>query len=63
MARSSHVKLNEKGYITVKVNTASRKGHVVENVEVLCNDPERTTVTLTIQAYVMEIIMPIFPGR
>ena len=61
MARSSQVKPNERGYITVKINTAGRKGRIIENVEVLCNDSQMATITLTIQAYVME--MDIFPLR
>jgi hypothetical protein len=61
MASSSHVKPSEKGTITVKVNTASRKGLIVENVEVISNDSLRTQITLTIQAYVMDVDMPLFP--
>lgn len=61
MASSSHVKPSEKGTITVKVNTAGRKGLIVENVEVISNDSLRTQITLTIQAYVMDVDMPLFP--
>ena len=61
MASSSRVKPNEKGTITVKVNTASRKGLIVENVEVISNDSLRTQITLTIRAYVMDVDMPLFP--
>jgi hypothetical protein len=60
MASSSHVKPNEKGIITVKVNTASRKGLIVENVEVVNNDSLQTQVTLTIRANVMDVNMPLF---
>jgi len=61
MASSSHVKPNQKGTITVKVNTAGRKGLIVENVEVFSNDSLRTQITLTIQAYVMDVDIPLFP--
>jgi hypothetical protein len=61
MASSSHVKPNEKGTIAVKVNTAGRKGLIVENVEVASNDSLRTQITLTIQAYVVDVDMPLFP--
>ena len=58
MASSSHVKPNEKGIITVKVNTLNRKGMIIENVEVISNDSARPQVTLTIRAYVSDIDMP-----
>jgi len=61
MASSSHIKPNEKGTVTVKVSTASRKGLIVENVEVASNDPLRTQMTLTIRAYVMDVDMPFSP--
>jgi hypothetical protein len=61
MASSSHVKPADKGAITVKVNTASRKGLIVENVEVMSNDPLRTQITLTIRAYVTDVDLPLFP--
>ena len=61
MASSSHVKPNEKGTITVKVNTANRKGLVIENVEVISNDSMRPQVTLTIRAYITDIDMPFLP--
>jgi hypothetical protein len=54
------VKPNEKGTITVKVNTANRKGLIVENVEVVSNDSLRAQITLTIQAYVVDVDMLLF---
>ncbi len=59
MASSSHVKPSDKGAIMVKVNTAGRKGLIVENVEVMSNDPLRTQITLTIRVYVMDVDMPL----
>jgi hypothetical protein len=61
MASSSHVKPNEKGTITVKINTASRRGLIVENVEVLSNDALQTQTTLTIRAYVTDVDLPLLP--
>jgi len=61
MASSSRVKPYGKGTISVKVDTANRKGLIVENVEVLSNDPVRPQVTLTIRAYVSDIDMPFLP--
>ena len=61
MASSSHVKPNEKGTITVKINTASRRGLIVENVEVLSNDALQAQTTLTIRAYVTDVDLPLFP--
>ena len=60
MAGPGHVKPKEKGTITVKVNTASREGLIVENVEVISNDSLRTQVTLTIRANVMDVNTPLF---
>jgi hypothetical protein len=60
MASSSHIRPNEKGTITVKVNTAGRKGLIVENVEVTSNDTLRPQITLTIRAFVIDIEMPLF---
>ncbi len=61
MASSSQIKPNEKGTITVKVNTADRKGLIVENAEVMTNDPRHPLVTLTIRAYVSDIDLPFSP--
>jgi hypothetical protein len=54
MAGSSRLKPGEKGRIAVKVNTAGRKGSIVESVEVTSNDSLRPQVTLTIKAFVTE---------
>ena len=61
MDRSIHVKPNEKGYITVKFNTASKSGLIVENVDVISNDGQRPEITLTIRANVWDVNMPFFP--
>ncbi len=61
MASSSHVNPKEKGYITVKVNTADRRGSIVENVEVISNDSVHPQITLTIQALVMDFEIPLAP--
>jgi len=61
MASSSHVNPNDKGYITIKVNTANRKGLIVENVEVRSNDAVRPQITLTIKAFVTDLEIPLFP--
>ena len=60
MAGPSHVKPKGKGKITMKVNTAGRKGLIAENVEVISSDSLRTQVTLTIRANVMDDNMPLF---
>lgn len=61
MASSSHVAPNEKGYITVKVNTANRRGLIVENVEVISNDAVRPQITLTIRALITDFGIPPVP--
>ncbi len=61
MASSSHIKPNEKGAISVKVNTAGRKGLITENVEVISNDSLRPQIALTIRALVMDVDKPLFP--
>jgi hypothetical protein len=54
MAGPSHLKPGENGHITLKVNTAGKKGPVVEYVEVESNDPLHPKVTLTIKAFVTD---------
>ncbi len=54
MAGSGRVKPNEKGAVTIKVNTAGRKGPVSESVEVVSNDVLRPQITLTIRAFVKD---------
>jgi Protein of unknown function (DUF1573) len=61
MAGSSHIKPNEKGTVTVKLNTSGRKGLIEENVEVISNDPLRPQITLTIKAFVTDTGVPLFP--
>lgn len=63
MARSGQVKPDDKGYITVKINTAGRKGQIVENVDVLCNAAPEVPLVLTIRAFVTEPLLPFFPGN
>jgi hypothetical protein len=55
------MKPDEKGTITLKVNTAGRKGLIIENVEVASNDSIRPQITLTIRAYVSDADMPFLP--
>lgn len=55
MTGSSHVKPKEKGAVVVKVNTSGKTGPLVENVEVMTNDPKRPEITLTIRALITEI--------
>ncbi|SPP99750.1 hypothetical protein NBG4_1110006 [Candidatus Sulfobium mesophilum] len=61
MASSSHVAPGEKGYITVKVNTANRRGVIVENVEVTTNDAVRPQITLTIRSVITDLEIPLAP--
>ncbi len=61
MASSSHVAPGEKGYITIKVSTAGRRGVITENVEVTSNDALRPQITLTIRAFVMDLEIPFVP--
>ena len=61
MASSSHVAPGEKGYITVKVNTANRRGVIVENVEVTTSDAVRPQITLTIRAVITDLEIPLAP--
>ena len=61
MDRSIHVKPNEKGYITLKVNTAGRTGLIIENAEVISNDVKRSEITLTIRANVWDVTLPLRP--
>ncbi len=61
MASSSHVAPGEKGYITIKVSTAGRRGVITENVEVTSNDALRPQITLTIRALITDFEMPLVP--
>jgi hypothetical protein len=61
MDSSIHVKPKERGSVAVKVNTAHRKGLIIENVEVISNDSKRSQITLTIKAYIMDIDIFLLP--
>ncbi len=50
MAGWGHLMPGEKGTITVRLDTGSRKGRVEETVEVKSNDPFRPKITLTLKA-------------
>ena len=58
MASSSHLKHGEKGTLTAKVSTLNKKGLTIETIEVLSNDPKRPKVILTLQATILENILP-----
>jgi hypothetical protein len=54
VASSSHLKAGEKGGITARISTLMKKGSITETVEVVCNDPKRPKVILTLQATILE---------
>jgi hypothetical protein len=56
MASSSHLKQNEKGRITVKIDTAQKKGMLIKTVDILSNDPHTPKATLTLKADVKEAV-------
>jgi hypothetical protein len=58
MASSSHLKEGEKGAITVRVPTAMKSGPIEETIEVVSNDPKRPKVILTLEAAVLENLLP-----
>jgi hypothetical protein len=58
IASSSHLKQREKGTIRAGVATFNKKGLMVETIEALNNDPERPNVILTLQATMLENILP-----
>ncbi len=58
MASSSHLKAGEKGAITARVSTAMKSGPIEETIEVLSNDPKRPKVILTLEAVVLENLLP-----
>jgi hypothetical protein len=58
MASSSHLKHGEKGTITARVPTAMKSGPIEETIEVLSNDPKRPKVVLTLEAVVLENLLP-----
>jgi hypothetical protein len=61
MASSSHLMPGEKSTITVKVDTLAKKGFTSETIEVISNDPKRSKVILTLQATILENILPPIP--
>jgi hypothetical protein len=58
VASSSHLRAGEKGKILGRVSTVSKKGLITETIEVVSNDPKRPTVSLTLQATILENILP-----
>ena len=59
VASSSHLKAGEKGGITARMSTLMKKGFIMEAIEVVCNDPKRPKVILTVQATILENILPL----
>jgi len=58
MASSSHLKQGEKGIISARVSTAMKSGPIEETIEIVSNDPKRPKVILTLEATVLETLMP-----
>jgi hypothetical protein len=54
MASSSHIKPNEEGRITVRVDTARRNGKLIKTADILSNDPQRPKVILTLKATIKQ---------
>jgi hypothetical protein len=59
VASSSHLKPGEKGKITARASTLMKKGFMTETIEVVSNDPKRPTVILTLEATILENIVPL----
>ena len=59
VASSSHLKAGEKGGITGRISTVMKKGFITETIEVVCNDPKRPRVILTMQATILENNLPL----
>jgi hypothetical protein len=59
VASSSHLKAGEKGGITGRISTLMKKGFISETIEVVCNDPKRPKVVLTMQATILENNLPL----
>jgi hypothetical protein len=59
VASSSHLKAGEKGKIIARISTVMKKGLVTETVEVVSNDPKKPTSFFTLQATVLENILPL----
>jgi hypothetical protein len=58
MASSNHLKQGEKGTITARMSTAMKIGSIEETIEVVSNDPKRPKVILTLEAWVLENLLP-----
>jgi hypothetical protein len=58
MASSSHLKPGGHGSITAQVSTQMKNGLTIETIEVESNDPKRPKVTLTLQATILENLLP-----
>jgi hypothetical protein len=58
MASSSHLKQGEKGIISARVSTVMKSGPIQETIEIISNDPKRPKVILTLEATVLETLMP-----
>jgi len=58
MASSSHLNPGETGVITGKLSTSMKKGLVSETIEVVSNDPKRPKLILTLQALILENLLP-----
>jgi hypothetical protein len=61
MASSSHLKPGGHGSIAAKVSTQMKSGLTIETIEVESNDPKRPKVTLTLQATILENLLPAPP--
>jgi len=44
--------------ITAKISTVGKKGHFLETIEVLSNDPKRPKEVLTLEATVRDMVLP-----
>jgi hypothetical protein len=58
MASSSHLKQGEKGTISARMSTSMKSGPIEETIEVVSNDPKRSKVILTLEATVLESLVP-----
>jgi hypothetical protein len=61
VAGSSHLKAGEKGKITARMSTLMKNGFITETIEVVSNDPKRPAMILTLQATILENILPLRP--
>jgi hypothetical protein len=59
MAGPSRLKPGGKSSITVRVAPQLKNGVMVEKIEVSSNDPKRPKITLTVQAQVIENMLPL----